>query len=167
MNSKLRNILAIAALLGSLNMAYADSVQKLGYINPERIYTETATAKRIEATLQQEFSKQQQYLTNLQKEGLALRKKIANPQISVAKRQKLEAQWVEKGQKYRVAAAQLAEEYNLRRTEEFAALQNNANAIIKNIADSEHYDLILQEAVYVDRKFDLTDRVISLLDKQK
>ena len=74
---------------------------------------------------------------------------------------------LETGTQYRIASARLAEEYNLRRNEEFAALQNNANAVIRNIAEKEKYDLIVQEAVFVTQQYDITDRVIKLLDEMK
>ena len=71
---------------------------------------------------------------------------------------------LESAREYRIAAARLAEEYSLRRNEEFASLQRNANDIIKNIAETEKYDFIVQEAVFVNGKYDITDRVIKLLD---
>lgn len=150
-----------------MSLAHADRLQKFGYVNPERVYTETKTAQRIEASLQQEFSTQQQVLARLQQEGLALQQQLSNKQLSNSERKKLETQLVEKGQQYRLTAARLAEEYNLRRNEEFASLQNNANEIIKDIAEKEKYDLIVQEAVFVERKYDITDRVIKLLDQMQ
>ncbi|ULJ60514.1 OmpH family outer membrane protein [Wielerella bovis] len=154
---------AAILLTSSLNVA---AEMKLGYVNPERVYTETQAARRIEARLQQEFSAQQQALTKLQQEGIDLRTKIAQSK-NANERKRLEAQLEEKAQQYRVASARLSEEFSLVRNEEFAALQNNANAIIKNIAEKEKYDLIVQEAVFVTRKYDITDRVIKLLDEIK
>ena len=162
-----RTLFCAVLFSGSLNVANAESVQKLGYVNPERVYTETQAAKRIEATLQHEFSSQQHHLVQLQQEGLALQKQLSDNKLSNSERKKLDAQLLEKGQQYRITATRLAEEYNLRRNEEFAALQDNANTIIKNIAEKEKYDLIVQEAVFVSRKYDITDRVIQLLDQLK
>jgi len=36
--------------------------------------------------------------------------------------------------------------------------------VVKQVADSEKYDLILQEAVYVNPKHDITDKVIRALN---
>lgn len=164
---KMNRILLGVTFICCLNVAWAENVQKLGYVNPERVYTETKTAQHIESNLQQEFASQQQVLAKLQQEGMALQQKLSNGKLSTAERKKLEAQLVEKGQQYRITAARLAEEYNLRRNEEFAALQNSANDIIKNIAEREKYDLIVQEAVFVSKKYDITDRVIKLLNESK
>lgn len=68
---------------------------------------------------------------------------------------------------HRLALNRYLEEYNFRRSEEFAALQNRANEVIENLAQQEKYDLIVQEAVFVNLQYDITDRVIQLLDSQK
>jgi outer membrane protein len=39
-----------------------------------------------------------------------------------------------------------------------------ANRIVKQVAEAEKYDVILQEAVYFNPKHDITDRVIKALD---
>lgn len=140
---------------------------KFGYVNPERVYTETQAAKRIEATLQREFGQQQKELSNMREAGLKLQQEVASGKLSATAQKEAEAKLLEAGQKYRVAAMRLTEEYSLRRNEEFAALQNNANSIIHNIAESEKFDLIVQEAVFVNGKYDITDRVIQLLDQMK
>ena len=53
--------------------------------------------------------------------------------------------------KFRKEQAELAEDYNLRRNEEFAALQQNANHVIVDLAKREGYDFILQDVIYVNR----------------
>lgn len=52
------------------------------------------------------------------------------------------------------------EDYNLRRNEEFASLQQNANRVIVKIAKQEGYDVILQDVIYVNTQYDVTDSVI-------
>lgn len=164
MKAKTIQALTAAVLLaGSLNAA---AEMKFGYVNPERVYTETQAAKRIEVRLQQEFGVQQQALIKLKQEGVALRDQLANSK-NANERKRLEAQLAEKAQQYRVESARLAEEFNLVRNEEFAALQSNANMIIRNIAEKEKYDVIVQEAVFVTSRYDITDRVIQLLDAMK
>ena len=56
------------------------------------------------------------------------------------------------------------EDVNLRKNEELASLQERADKIIKQIADVEKFDLILQEpVVWASPRIDITDRVIKLL----
>lgn len=55
------------------------------------------------------------------------------------------------------------EELNLRQNEEMAAIFERANKVIKQIAEAEKFDLIVQEAVYFSPRIDITDKVIKAL----
>jgi outer membrane protein len=59
------------------------------------------------------------------------------------------------------------EDLNLRQNEENAAVIEKANRAIKQIAESEKYDLVLQDVVWVSPKLDITDRVIKVLIEGK
>ncbi len=156
-----------AALLGCglLSPAVAaENLQKLGFINTERVYQESKQAQNIQQTLEKEFSSRQKALQKLQAEGEAAEKTLASGRLQGAARDEAVKRLGELVRQFRLQQAQLAEEYNLRRNEEFAALQQNANNVIVDLAKREGYDLILQDAVYVDSKFDITDSVIKALN---
>jgi len=55
----------------------------------------------------------------------------------------------------------------MRRNQELATLFERADKVIKQIADAEKYDLILQEAVYRSPRIDITDRVLKALANGK
>lgn len=55
------------------------------------------------------------------------------------------------------------EDLNQRRNEELAAVLERANKVIKQIAEQQNYDLIVQEAVYVSPRIDITDKVLKAL----
>jgi outer membrane protein len=55
------------------------------------------------------------------------------------------------------------EDLNQRRNEELAGVLDRANKVIKQIAEQQHYDLIVQEAVYVSPRIDITDQVLKAL----
>ena len=59
------------------------------------------------------------------------------------------------------------EDLNMRRNQELAALFERANRVIKQIAEAEKFDLILQEAVYRSPRIDITDRVLKALAEGK
>jgi outer membrane protein len=59
------------------------------------------------------------------------------------------------------------EDLNLRRNQELAALFERANRVIKQIAEAEKFDLILQEAVYRNPRIDITDKVLKALAEGK
>jgi outer membrane protein len=58
------------------------------------------------------------------------------------------------------------EDLNLRKNEELAAVLAQADKAIRAIAESEQYDVILQEAVYRNPKVDITDKVLKYLSKE-
>jgi outer membrane protein len=39
--------------------------------------------------------------------------------------------------------------------------------VIKQVAESEKYDLVLQEAVYINPKHDITDKVLKVINAAK
>ena len=39
-----------------------------------------------------------------------------------------------------------------------------ANRVVRQVAEAEKYDVVLQEAVYINPKFDITDKVIKALN---
>ena len=59
------------------------------------------------------------------------------------------------------------EDLNLRRNEELSSLFERANKVIRQIAESEKYDLIIQEAVYRSSRIDITDKVLKALLTEK
>lgn len=159
MTHRLSQVLTSVLLLsGSLN-AMAENM-KFGYVNAARVYSESQTAQQIEQNLQKEFANQQQKINALQQENNQIREKLVSGSLKANDKQKLETKLVQN----RMVVAKFLEDYNLRRNEEFAALQQNANAIVRRLAEQEHFDLIVQEAVFVRAQYDITERVIKLLD---
>ena len=159
MTHRLSQVLTSVLLLsGSLN-AMAENM-KFGYVNAARVYSESQTAQQIEQNLQKEFANQQQKINALQQENNQIREKLVSGSLKANDKQKLETKLVQN----RMAVAKFLEDYNLPRNEEFAALQQNANAIVRRLAEQEHFDLIVQEAVFVRAQYDITERVIKLLD---
>ena len=55
------------------------------------------------------------------------------------------------------------EDLNLRQNEENAAIIEKVNKAIKQIAETEKYDLIVQDVVWVSPKLDITDKIIKSL----
>ena len=58
---------------------------------------------------------------------------------------------------------EIREDRTLRQNEELASIQELAQKAISEIAEKEKFDLILQDAVYVSPRIDITDKVIKAL----
>ena len=57
------------------------------------------------------------------------------------------------------------DDLNQRKNEELQTLLGNAQRIVRQIAQQQKYDVILQDAVYVNPKIDITDQVLKALDQ--
>ena len=86
-HSLMRAALVLAAAAGLSQAAFADGLQKLGFIDTERVYRESKQAQNIEKTLQKEFAARQSKLQKLHREGESLEKSLAANKLSEAERQ--------------------------------------------------------------------------------
>lgn len=158
------SVFSYLLLLSLATVAHAENMQKMGYINTERVYRESAQAVAISEMLQKEFAERRTHLQDLAKEGVALEEALDNPKTKQSQKHKLQAAYQQKQREYALLQQQFAQDYSLRRNEEFAALQYRANQVISDLAREEGYDVILQDVVYIHKKFDITDKVIDALN---
>lgn len=138
---------------------------KLGFINTERIYREAAPAIAIQQKLDKEFATRRNELKQMEDRGKDLEALLNRNDLSTDDRKKDERELASLDRDYRAKARELSEDFNQRRNEEFASVQERANRIVKQIAEKEQFDLILQDAVYVNPKYDLTSQVLKELAK--
>ena len=85
-----------AALLGFGLMnqaAAAEAVQKIGFINTERVYLESKQAQRIQTTLEKEFRSRQDALQQLQQEGEKLEKSLSEGKLQGKEREAAAKRW--------------------------------------------------------------------------
>jgi outer membrane protein len=86
------------------------------------------------------------------------------PTLSDSQRAARQKQVVEQDRDFQRKRREFQEDLNARRNEELQQVFERANKVVKQVADAEKYDLILQEAVYVNPKYDITDKVIKALN---
>ena len=59
------------------------------------------------------------------------------------------------------------EDFANRKSEELQQVLDRANKVIKQVAETDKYDVILQEAVYVHPKHDISEKVLKMLNASK
>jgi outer membrane protein len=138
---------------------------KLGYINIERVYREASPALAIQSRLDKEFAPRRAELKSLQAKGKQLEAQLVKSDLSDTDRKNDQRQLDALVRDFNAKSAALSEDFNQRRSEEFAAFLDRANKAVRKIAEDGHYDLILQDSVYVSPKYDLTDVLLKALDK--
>jgi outer membrane protein len=135
-------------------------------VNTDRIFREANMAKSAQAKLETEFSKRER---DLVAQGETLRVATEKfekdaPTLSETQRTTRQRALVEQDRDFQRKRREFQEDLNNRKNEELQGVLERANRIVKQVAEAEKYDVILQEAVYFNPKHDITDRVIKALD---
>ena len=159
----------LALLLSALAVA-SPALQaqefKAGFVNTDRIFREATTAKAAQAKLEQEFSRREKELIE---SGNALKSATEKfereaPTMAESQRTTRQRQLVDQDREFQRKRREFQEDLNSRKNEELQQVLERANRIIKQVAEAEKYDVILQEAVYFNPKLDITDKVIKALN---
>jgi outer membrane protein len=89
------------------------------------------------------------------------------PTLSEAQRSSRQKALLEQDRDFQRKRREFQEDLNARKNEELQAVLERANRVVKQVAEAEKYDLVLQEAVYINPKHDITDKVIKALNAQR
>ncbi|MCG9105794.1 OmpH family outer membrane protein [Laribacter hongkongensis] len=138
---------------------------KLGYINTERIYREAAPAVAAQKRLEAEFAPQEDALKQMAERARKVKQTLDGGKLGEAERRQREKELAQIERDFQARNRELRDSFTVRRNEEFASVLERANAVVLDIAKQDGYDLIVQEAVYINPKYDLTDRIIKALDR--
>lgn len=135
---------------------------KIGYVNLERVFREAPAAIKASKKMQEEFEGRRQELLRLENDlksrQAALQEK--GPSLSDSQRRAKEAELTEISVSLQRKQQNFKEDLKLRQNEETSAVLERANKAIFDLAKTEHWDLVVQEAVAVSGRIDMTDKVI-------
>lgn len=162
--------LGVLALLCTMATATARAGDfKVGVVDTERILRESAPAVMAENKIEKEFSGRDNDIKKLAKEAKDLQAELAKEEskLSDTDRRNKERELTAINTDLQRMQREFREDLNLRKNEELAIVLEQANRAIQTIAESEKFDLILQEAVYRNPKIDITDKVIKYLADSK
>ena len=155
-------------LLGALAIGAQVQAQefRVGFVNTDRIFREANSAKQAQAKLEQEFSRREKELNEL---GAALKTASARfereaPTLTEIQRGQRQKQLLDQDREFQRKRREFQEDLNARKNEELQQVLDRANRVVRQVAEQEKYDLILQEAVYINPKHDITDKVIRALN---
>jgi len=158
------------ALVAGVLLAFATSAAaveyKLGFVNTERLFREAAPAKRAQAKLEKEFAARDAEIQKLAKQVQTLQQQLDKDGATMTEtdRRNKERDLANMTRDLQRAQREFREDLNLRKNEELASLQERANKVIQQIAESEKFDLILQDpVVFASQRIDITERIIKAL----
>ncbi|OYW64981.1 MAG: hypothetical protein B7Y26_12770 [Hydrogenophilales bacterium 16-64-46] len=152
-----------AALAFSASALAADT--KIGFVNTERLLREAPLSVTAQKKLEKEFAARDQELRKLAKQARDLQAQLDKDGVTMSdsERKAKERDLGNLNRDLQRQGREFREDLNLRRNEELGQIQERARKVIQDIARAEKYDLIVEQAVFVDPKSDITDRVMKAL----
>jgi outer membrane protein len=168
MKNSVVTMVAVAALGACAAAGSWAQELRIGYVNSDRVLRDAVPAKAAQAKLEAEFSKREKDLAEMANRLKAAGDKLDKdaPTLSETERNRRQRDLVEQDREFQRKRREFQEDLSQRKNEELASVVERANKVIKQIFESEKYDLILQEAVFAGPKIDITDKVIKALNAQ-
>jgi outer membrane protein len=161
----------VAVLLGALAVVAQARAEdfRVGFVNTDRIFREANTAKAAQTKLEQEFARREKDLNDL---GAALKTasdkfEREGPALSEAQRGTRQKALIDQDREFQRKRREFQEDLNARKNEELQQVLDRANRVVRAVAEQEKYDLIIQEAVYINPRHDITDKVIKALNSAR
>ncbi len=156
-------------LFGTVFSVSASAQGRIGFVNLDRILRDAAPAVRAQKKIEAEFSKRDQDISKLAEQLKRSQDAFQKngPTMSESDRRNKEREITDLDRDIQRRQREFREDLNQRRNEELAGVLERANRAVRQIAESEKYDIVFQEAVWADPRIDITDRVIKALDDTK
>ena len=160
-----KSLALAAALLLPIASVHAQE-SKVGFVSTERIFREAAPAKAAQAKLEQEFSRRDKELQEMAARLKSMSDKLDKDAaiLTESDRIKRQRELADLDKDFQRKQREFREDLNQRRNEELAVVLERTNKVIKQIAETEKYDIVFQEAVYASPRIDITDKVLKALN---
>jgi outer membrane protein len=157
--------LSVAATLLSVMAAPQAQAEKIGFVNTERLLREAPLSVKAQKKLEKEFSPRDQELQKQAKQARDLQAQLDKEGVTMSEsdRKTKERDLANLNRELQRQSREFREDLNLRRNQELGEIQEKARKAILDIAKTEKYDLIVEQAVYFNPKIDITDRVMKSL----
>lgn len=158
-------VLVAAGLLPAGN-SYAQAQGRIGFVNTERILRDAVPAQRAQKKIEAEFAKRDQELSRMADQLKKTQDELEKNSVTMSESQRRskEREFADTNREFQRKQREFREDLNSRRNEELAQVVEQANRVIRQIAEAEKYDIIFQDAVYANPRIDITDKVIKTLE---
>jgi len=142
---------------------------RIGVVDTERILRESVPALKAEKKIEKEFAVRDQEIKNISQQVKDIQTLLDKEGMTLpdAERRNKERELDNLNVNLQRLQREFREDLNLRKNEELVTVLGLANKAIQQIAESEKFDLVLQEAVYRNPKIDITEKVIKFLANEK
>jgi outer membrane protein len=161
-----RRLPILALALAVALPAAAQPEGRIGFVNTARILRDAAPAVRAQKRIEAEFAKRDQELAKMAEQLKRMQDELDRLGVTMAESQRRtkEREFGDTNREFQRKQREFREDLNQRRNEELAQVVEQANRVIRQIAEQEKYDIIFQDAVYANPRIDITDKVIKALE---
>ena len=162
----MKNLVLVALLaMGGLALSTEARAEKIGFVNTERLLREAPLSIKAQKRLEKEFSGRDQDLQKITKQARDIQAQLDKEGMTMsdADRKAKERDLSVLSQTLQRQSREFREDLNQRRNEELGQIQEKARRAIQDIAKTEKFDLIVEQAVYFNPKIDITERVMKEL----
>lgn len=169
MKTKFATLLVLLMLVWPASFVAAQESVKIGYVDTQRIFRDAPAAVKAAKKIEAEFSRRDQELQNMDKQLRGMQDALEKNAVTMSDtdRRAKEKELNELAREFQRKQREFREDLNLRQNEENAAIIEKANRAIKQLAESEKFDLIVQDVVWASPKLDITDKIIKALTDGK
>lgn len=161
-----RLLLLVVCAWGFLLSGVASATEvKIGFVDMQRLFDQAPIAVKANKKLTAEFAKRELELQKLGKQIKAQQDTLekGGATMSETDRRNRERELSDASREFQRKQREFREDLDVRRNEAMAVVIERANKALKQIAESEKYDLIVQDAVYFSPRIDITDKIIKAL----
>ncbi|HXI37211.1 MAG TPA: OmpH family outer membrane protein [Burkholderiales bacterium] len=160
-------LLAAAVVAWCAPAAAQETAGKIAFVSTERVLRDSAPAVRAQRKLEAEFKKREDELNRTGEQLKRMQEDLDKNSMTMSEgqRRNKEREFGDLNRDFQRRQREYREDANQRRNEELAQIVEQANRVIRQIAEQEKYDIIFQEQpAYVSPRIDITDKVIKALE---
>jgi outer membrane protein len=169
LNKLINKIFAVLLTVAFVSSLASAEELKVGYINTDKVFRDSNAAIAAQNKLQQEFSKREKDLVDMGNTLKSDAEKFDRDAMTMSETQRSikQRQLMDQDRELQRKRQEFQEDVKNRKNEEFKVVLDKANKVIKQMAESEKYDVLLQQVAYINPKLDVTDKVIKALNAAK
>ncbi len=141
---------------------------KIGYVNPVTVVETAPQGESSLKKLEAEFGPRDRELKAMREKISGINQNLDKNSLVMTENERLAKQKnvQDLTRRLRRMQQEVREDYNLRRNEELGKLQKIVKDAIVELSKKEGYDLIIEQAVYVKKSVDITDKVLKSLKER-
>ena len=169
MKKQFKNYLVGALMLAGLTGYAAADELKVGFINTDKVFRESNMAIAAQNKLQGEFSKREKELVDAGNSLKSDADKFDRDSTTMSEAQRVtrQRQLMDQDRELQRKRQEFQEDVKNRKNDEFKLVLDKANKVIKQMAETEKYDVILQQVAFINPKHYVTDKVIKAMNAAK